>query len=228
MKIVIQLIICALFGYCCGGLNPSYMLAKMKGFDIRGKGSGNAGASNAAITMGKKAGIFCALFDIFKAYIAVKFAIRIYPFLKIAGIMAGVFCILGHIFPVLLDFHGGKGLACLGGVVLAYNMKIFFLLLALEIAIVLIADYICYVPTSGSVIFTLILWNECGALYAIAFLPVVAAVFTKHMENFRRIRYGVEARVSYIWNKDNEILRLQTNWDNLTDEERSSFEEVYV
>ena len=61
----------ALAGYLVGGINPSYLIGKIKGFDIRRRGSGNAGASNVAISIGVAAGIACALFDIFKAFFAV-------------------------------------------------------------------------------------------------------------------------------------------------------------
>ena len=67
MKTVEELL-CVLGGYVVGSVNPSYIIARIKGFDIRTKGSKNAGASNAVITMGKWVGIFSALFDIFKAF----------------------------------------------------------------------------------------------------------------------------------------------------------------
>lgn len=50
----------------------------------------------------------------------------------------------------------------------------------------------------------------------------------KHKENFRRIKYGIEAKVSYLWNKTAELKRLQDNWDKLTDEERESFDNSFV
>ena len=62
-----EIILCGLFGYLVGNINPSYIIGRLKGFDIRNNGSGNAGASNAVLLMGKKIGAFSALFDIFKA-----------------------------------------------------------------------------------------------------------------------------------------------------------------
>ena len=64
-------LISALLGYGLGCINPAYVVARLKGFDIREKGSGNAGASNILITLGKARGIFCAAFDIAKAALAV-------------------------------------------------------------------------------------------------------------------------------------------------------------
>jgi len=221
----IQILLCMLLGYAIGGINPAYILAKAKGFDIRSTGSGNAGASNAVITMGKKTGIFCALFDIYKGFLAVRLGIQFFPLIKVAGLLAGTCCILGHIFPVLMKFRGGKGLATLGGVVFSYDMTTFFWLLMFEIVLVLIVDYICIVAVSGSMIFTMLLLNQNGFIYALCFAPVVVAVFYRHRENFRRIKYGVEAKFSYLWRKNEEILRLQKNWDMLTEEQKASFED---
>ena len=227
MSLICSIFVCALLGYTIGCLNPAYILSRIKGFDIRATGSGNAGASNATIAMGKKAGLFCALFDIFKAYISVKISIRLYPLFKLAGIIAGVCCILGHMFPIFMNFQGGKGLASLGGMLLAYNVKVFISLLVVELIVVLVTDYICVVPTSGSLLFLMYLITE-GALLAITFAPVVYVIIIKHKENFRRIKYGIEAKVSYLWNKKAELKRLQDNWDRLTDEERESFENSFV
>lgn len=224
MNDIIHIIVCIIIGYLIGGINPSYIFAKVKGFDIRSKGSGNAGASNAIITIGKKAGVFCAFFDIFKGYMSVKLGLYIYPWIKVAGMVTGVFCIIGHILPVYMNFRGGKGLASLAGVVLAYDPMVFLGLIVMEFFFVLLFDYICIVPISGSFLFMIILGVQGGLLYGLLFLPVVMIIINRHLENIRRIRYGVEARVSYLWNKDAEEMRLQNNWDLLTDEQRDLFE----
>ena len=62
-----KILLCILFGYLVGCINPTYIIGRLRGIDVRKHGSGNAGASNALILMGKYIGIFSALFDIFKA-----------------------------------------------------------------------------------------------------------------------------------------------------------------
>lgn len=223
MSLIWQFLFCIVLAYFIGGINPAYLLGRLRGFDIRDSGSGNAGASNAVITMGKLTGLFCALFDIFKAYISVKIAIHLFPLLKIAGIIAGGSCILGHMFPVMMHFQGGKGLATLGGTVLSYDVKTFLMLLLLEILFVLVVDYICVVPISGSVIFILILTIDCGITHGLCFLPVVLAILYCHMENLYRIHYGIEARFSYLWKKQKELDRIQQNWEKLTKEQQERF-----
>lgn len=212
--------VCMALGYLVGGLNPAFLMAKAKGFDIRSRGSGNAGASNAVILMGKSAGLFCALFDIFKAYFIFKLTMRLYPLYKILPIIAGVCCILGHMFPIAMNFRGGKGLATLGGVILAYSPVWFAILIFTELCLAIALNYICVVAPSASLIFMIILFVNHGAAYAIAFLPVVIAIFYRHMDNFKRIYYGVEARFSFLWNKQNEENRVRENWNRLTDDEK--------
>jgi len=215
-----KLFLCALIGYLVGGINPSYVIAKIKGFDIRKHGSRNAGASNAVITMGKTVGLISALFDIFKAYASVKLAVYLFAETALAGVVAGVSCILGHIFPILMRFHGGKGLACLGGVILAFNPWVFLLILAAELILVLIIDYICVVPITASIAFPIIYnvmeKNLVGAL--ILSIATVVILF-KHVENLKRIRNGTEIHLSFLWRRKKEIERLREKnvYDELVD-----------
>lgn len=224
-----KLFLSALIGYLIGGINPSYVIAKIKGFDIRKHGSGNAGASNAVITMGKKIGLISALFDIFKAYAAVKLAVYLFAETALAGVVAGVSCILGHIFPFLMKFRGGKGLACLGGVVLAFHPMVFLLLLAAELILVLLIDYICVVPITASIAFPIIYnvmaRDRIGALiYGLAAVVIVL----KHVENLKRIRNGTEAHLSFLWRRKKEIERLkeQQVYDALLDRQEKEREQI--
>ena len=199
-----QIILCAVMGYLIGNINPAYILSRLKGFDIRERGSGNAGASNVTLVMGKKAGIFTALFDISKAFVASVIAVSLFPALRYAKILSGVSCIMGHIFPFLMKFHGGKGLACLGGVVLAFNPVVFLLLLLAEVVIALVSDYISVVAPSGTVIFTLVyalLTKDITGTVMLALTSVV--ILCKHIENFRRICNGTETHISFLWKKNN-------------------------
>lgn len=205
--------LCCAMGYLIGTINPAYLLGKLYGFDIRERGSGNAGATNAVLVMGKARGALCALLDILKAFFAYRIAKAIFSMMTFAGILAGVACVLGHIFPVWMHFSGGKGLAGIGGVVLAYNWKLFFLLLALEIVIVLVVNYICSVALSVSVVFPIIYGFQTGDLIGTGILLLlIPVVFYKHLPNLRRIREGKEARVSWLWNTEKEEARLKENF----------------
>lgn len=203
-------ILCILIGYMLGTVNPSYLVGKARGIDVKREGSHNAGASNAIMLMGKAVGIACGLFDIFKAYAAYTLCAALFPVLEYAGIVAGAGCVLGHIFPVWMRFRGGKGLACLGGTILAHDWKFFCLLLAAEIALVLLVSYICVVAITASVVFPVAYAVGGGHIVGIAALSVVAIVMLiKHQENLVRIQKGREVRVSYLWNKAAEEERLK-------------------
>ncbi len=205
-------VLCALLGYCFGNINPAYIISRIRGFDIREEGSGNAGASNVMITVGKKAGTFTALFDIAKAVAAVLLADILFPQIKATKIISGSACILGHIFPVLMGFHGGKGLACLAGVILSYDPKLFLILLAIELVIGLLLDYVCVVPMTGSVMFTVFYAVTTGDLVGTLCLALVTVVIQlKHIENLRRISKGTEVHISFLWKGDIELQRAKNN-----------------
>jgi len=208
----VNIVLCALLGYFIGNINMAYIISRIKGFDIREKGTGNAGASNVMMTVGKSAGALTAVFDISKAVVSVILAVRLFPLLRSAEVISGVGCILGHIFPVAMKFHGGKGFACLSGMVLAYSPKIFLVLLLAEAVAVLVFDYICIVPVSSSVIFTIIYSLITGDPFGTLVLSFISVVILlKHTNNFRRIQNGTEVHVSFLWRKDEEVKRVRKN-----------------
>ena len=215
LRVILPILCCICMGYFIGCINLSYMLSRMRGFDIREHGSGNAGASNVVITMGKKAGAFVALFDIFKAYFAVRVAAILFPGLFLGGMIAGVATIMGHIFPFYMGFKGGKGFASMGGTILALDYRVFFVLLIFTIFIVVVSDYICFGPTTISIIFPIIY----GVMYktvagACIFLIATVAICYRHRENFQRIKEGNELRISFLWNRKAEAERFGVENDD--------------
>ena len=225
-----KIILCVFSAYLVGCINPAFIIGKLKGMDIRKKGSGNAGASNALILMGKSVAVFSALFDIVKAAAVMWLAPVVFPGVPVIAEIAGASCLIGHIFPIFMKFKGGKGLACLGGIVLAVDWRLLLLLLAVEIVTVLVVDYICVVPITASVLVPVLygvfgdmglgwLKRASGGWGAIAILCVVTLIMIfKHVGNLRRIAHGAELHFSYMWMKDrdSEIARVRTNqarWD---------------
>ena len=198
-----------LIGYALGCLSPSFLIGKLHGIDVRVAGSGNAGATNTVIMVGRMAGLTVALLDILKAATAWWLCQGLFPGLEVAGPLGGTAAILGHIYPVTLHFHGGKGLACIGGVVLAYNPRTLLFLLGVALLIGVLTRYVAVVTVSMSVIWPLYyglvtsLWLG-AAILAVPALPI----FCKHVENFRRMRSGEELRLSFLWNRDAELARV--------------------
>lgn len=205
-----DVILCSAAGYLIGTFNPAYIFGRLRGFDIRKRGSGNAGATNVTMVMGKAAGLLCALLDILKSFIAYRLAKMFFPMMAFAGVLAASACVLGHIFPAWMNFAGGKGLACMAGLVLAYDRKLFLILLVAEVLLALAVNYICVMPLSLCIIFPAIYAAQTqdyiGTIILALLIPVV---FYKHMPNLRRIMTGQEAHVSWLWNTKKEEARLK-------------------
>ena len=134
---------CILIGYFIGCINPAYFIGKIKGVDVKKKGSKNAGASNALMLFGKVFGAFCALFDIFKAWFAIFITKEIlFITYQYAFVLTAVSAIFGHIFPFYMRFRGGKGFAPYIGMTLAVNWKFALVIMAITVLITIITDYI--------------------------------------------------------------------------------------
>ena len=203
-----------LIGYGLGCINTAYFLASLRGFDIRERGSGNAGASNVLITMGKRMGFLCAVLDVTKAAGAVWLMAWLFPAFDTFAVTASA-CILGHIFPFYLGFRGGKGLACLSGAILAFDLRVFAVLLIFEVFVVLVSRYICFVPITASamlpIIYSFMRKDPWGA---VLLGSVGLVIFCKHVVNLRRIMEGRELRLSYLWDRDRETRRVEKQYRN--------------
>lgn len=181
-----------LIGYLIGCPNMALLLAKLKGVDLRGGGSGNPGASNAMVLMGWKAGIIVGLFDIGKGVLAVLLARYLFPSAALAGVVGGVACVLGHIFPFYTLFKGGKGFASYLGMALALNWKFALILLVAVALITLITNYIV-IGTMTTIITLPIYYAICSSLVTALVLSVASVVMIyKHRENLVRIANGTE------------------------------------
>lgn len=209
MNRMLQVLLCCLIGYALGNFSPSFLLALRKGYDIREEGSGNAGATNAFILLGKNAFFLTALLDILKSFLAYRLCALLFPALTAAGAIGGACCIIGHIYPAVLRFRGGKGLASIGGVVLAWDWKWFLLLLTLAIVVVFSTRYVCLAAPTISLVFPACYYWVTGLLAsALVLLIPCVPVFVRHWENFVRIRQGVEMRTSFLWDKEGELRRI--------------------
>lgn len=201
--------VCALIGYLLGSINPAYLIVRRKGYDVRTEGSGNAGASNALIIAGKAAFLAVVALDVLKAWTSCRICRGLFPALTAAEQIGGAACVLGHLFPFTLGFRGGKGLACQGGVILFWSWRWFLVLLGAAILLAVVTKYVCFVSPTVSIAYPLIFWWRTGFLAgAVVLLTPALPIILKHLENFRRIRTGQEARLSFLWDRDAELERL--------------------
>ncbi len=184
-------------GYLLGSISPSYIISKIKKIDIREGGTKNLGASNTFMHFGRFWGIFVMLFDILKAYFAVKISEAIWAGKLLVGLVAGSAAVLGHNHPFYLKFKGGKGLASFAGFALAASPLLFIILLVLCVAIAFILNFGCTLSLSASVLFPILAGVYFGSVPAFIICAVAgASVFVKHMENIGRILSGEETKLT--------------------------------
>lgn len=179
--------------YILGSSSMSFYLARAKGVDLRKKGSRNLGASNAMILMGWKAGILVGIHDIGKAILAVSAARLLFGDLPYIGALAGVACVLGHIFPFYLHFKGGKGFAAFIGMTLALNWKYAIVMLLLVVAVTFVTDYIVAGTVTAVTLTPAYLgFAEHNVWIAAIILVATGVILWKHRENFVRMYMGTE------------------------------------
>lgn len=211
MRYIFRYLIVGIFTYLVCSINPAYLIGKRKGFDIRSRGSHNAGASNALITMGNLVFVFCMLFDISKAVFCIRTSMLLNPDTPFIFPFASVCALIGHIFPFYMNYKGGKGLAVLGGIIFSYSPIIFVIMLTAEIVFVAIVKYVCFVAMSASAVFPAVYYfTSKDIVGAIILLIIPVIVFAKHRTNIERIKNGTEARITYLFSREKEEDRLKT------------------
>lgn len=141
----VAVLLCMVVTYLLGGLNFAIIISKKKyGVDVRNFGSGNAGMTNMRRTFGKKAGRITLLGDAAKTFAACIWGYLLLG--RLGCFIAGLFCMIGHMFPVQYKFKGGKGVVCTAVVVLMtdignpsfYFVPVLFLILLACFAIIVI------------------------------------------------------------------------------------------
>ena len=136
-------IIIAIIAYAIGSINFSVIISrKMAGFDLREKGSGNAGTTNVLRTVGKKAALITLVCDILKGVVAILVAYIAGKIVKdvdtaMLAQIAGLLVVIGHAFPIFFEFKGGKGVATSLGVILTTNWQIGLICLIFALVIII-------------------------------------------------------------------------------------------
>ena len=200
-----KLLFIIMMGYLLGCSNMAWYLAKLKKADLRSGGSGNLGASNAVVLLGWKAGVLTAVHDIGKAVLAVLIARWLFPEIEYIDTVAGVSCVLGHIFPFYLKFRGGKGFASYWGMTLALNWKLALAIAVAVIAVTILTDYI--VCGTLTTIFSVPVYMVFarGWIIALILFIATAVIFVKHWENYPRMLNGTELGLRSAIRGDNRL-----------------------
>lgn len=219
------LLLCMVVPYLLGSINTSIILSKaLYHDDIRNHGSGNAGATNALRTYGKKFGALTFLGDFFKAVIATLFGSLLLSG-TLGGAIAGLFVMIGHMFPIFYNFKGGKGVACAAAVVLFLEPISFLILFVFFMIIVLGTKYvslgscmsIALFPVIASMIQNLYVAFFSQTLGAIPVVGVLMAVLViyMHRANIKRLLNGTESKLSLGGKKDEVKKKPETKEEKL-------------
>lgn len=198
-------ILIVLIAYFLGNISGSLIFGKiLYGIDIRNMGSGNAGATNATRSVGKKFGAIVLLVDLLKAVIAVCIGILLNG--KDGGLLAGLFTVIGHDFPIIYGFKGGKGIASSAGVILILDYRIFLILLGMFIVLLVLTKFVSIASISASVgisILTAIFHNDEPKFIFTMILLSIFAVY-RHKSNISNLINGTESKFYFRKNKNQQ------------------------
>ena len=227
MKTVIVIILMTV-SYFIGNISPATLLARAKGKDIKKEGSGNAGTTNVLRVLGAKAAVITLIIDVAKGFIATIIGFYIaYSISKsifdpiftppeiyanTAMAWCGLAVFIGHIWPIMFRFKGGKGVATALGVILAIDYRVALICLGI-FAIIVIASRmvslgsICAAAAFPVVYVIMLVFNVEHLLTNVSMyqilprvLPLIIMVIiliTKHRDNIERIIKGEERKLIF-------------------------------
>lgn len=189
-----QFVLAIIIAYFLGNISPSILLGRAKGVDIKKEGSGNAGTTNALRVLGKKAAVITLIVDIGKGFAAVQIGYWL------SGSQAAMFCALaafiGHIWPLLFKFKGGKGVAVTFGTVLAINWQLALLALGIVALTVLITRMVSMGSVMAAVSFPLISYFLERDFFWFGIVMALIMLYA-HRSNIKRIIKGEENKLSF-------------------------------
>lgn len=217
----------AVIAYLIGSINPAVIVTRIftKGkSDIRDMGSGNAGFTNVLRSVGKVPAIITIVCDALKCIVAVFIGVLIFSFVKLpiedawfarcfmtcVKYIAGIFCILGHSFPLYFHFKGGKGIVTAGALMVASDWRVFLMILATFLIVFIFGKIISrasitcavfYAPYTFFITFVFdhlltkpCLWYVIIATFASLVIGIFATV--KHKDNIKRLMNGEEKKIT--------------------------------
>ena len=203
-------IIVAIVAYLLGSISFSVIISKkMAGFDVREKGSGNAGATNMLRSVGVKGAVLTLVGDCLKGVIAILVAVIVGKIAKNADKallvqLAGIAVVLGHTFPIFFNFKGGKGVATALGVVLVTNWQIGLICLVFALVLMALSRMVSLGSVGACVLFpVLVLFIKSnyivteGSSYLIYSIILAVIVAFNHRSNIKRLLTGTENKISF-------------------------------
>ena len=185
--------------YLIGSISPSIILSRfVLHDDVRKHGSGNAGATNMLRSYGAKFALLTLFLDMLKAAVAMGLGYLIYQ--KDGAALAGLFAVLGHMFPIYYRFHGGKGVACAVAVAILTLHPIAFLILFIcYMGILFMTKYVSLASIMSVMLYPMVLHAfhpEDGTTFLCALVIAIFVVFM-HRENIKRLYERQESKIDF-------------------------------
>ena len=200
-------IIVAVIAYLLGSISFSVIISKkIAGFDVREKGSGNAGSTNVLRTVGKKAAVLTLICDVLKGVVAVLIATLVGKIWKeldgaLLVQLAGIFVIIGHTFPIFFKFKGGKGVATSLGVLLITNWQIGLICLVFALVLMALTQMVSVGSIGAAILYpvlTIFITQNyiITGNYIISSIIIAVLVVFNHRSNVKRLLSGTENRIN--------------------------------
>ena len=216
----LALLLTAAAAYLLGSVNSAIIFTRLFSHkDIREEGSGNAGATNVLRSQGKLPALLTTGGDLCKSIVAVLVGGWIMQslggdpaysremYVMFGRYLAGLFCIIGHLYPLYFGFRGGKGVLTTLGMMLILDWKVALLCLLVFIIVVLIGRMVSLGSVCAAVtlpiltfVFRQFVYHQASPVVGFCTLmaTVIAAILVaKHIPNIRRIVKGTESRLSF-------------------------------
>lgn len=202
MKDIILCILFLIISYLLGSIPFGLLLSKAHGIDLRTKGSGNIGSTNAFRVLGVKLGLFAALFDVAKGSVIILLVRLLIdlgaynnPLFNDSNffyIIYGLPAVIGHCFSVYLKFKGGKGVATSLGVALASYPLLALLIMTVFIIVVIITKYVSLASTIAAITTTTFAFIFFPLYYHDFIIPIGILLMTilimiQHIPNYKRL-----------------------------------------
>lgn len=198
-------IVISIIAYFIGSISFSVIFSrKFAGFDVRDKGSGNAGTTNVLRTVGKKVAALTLACDILKGVIAILVAIiasKIWTDVNIDLLkyLAGFFAILGHTFPIFFEFRGGKGVATSLGVLITLNWKIGLICLIFALILIILTRMVSLGSIMSAILYPILMifMEDIKIETLVISLLITLLVIFNHRTNIKRLKNGTENKLSF-------------------------------
>lgn len=192
-----EMLFVPVLAYLIGSFSSAYVVGRVfKKIDIRNHGSGNAGATNALRIMGSKLGVLTFFMDFAKGIVAVLVGTGLGGYT--GGMIAALFAVLGHNWPIFFKFKGGKGIATTIAAMAILQFPITLLSVVVGVLTAAISRYV----SLGSLVFLTVLFalsftgmSDGGSIVSIITFVLMVLGYYRHKGNIKRLIEGTENKI---------------------------------